>query len=109
MVYYIQYLVIERANNMLYIYKPDYAIHPAEYLEEVLEARGIKTEDISNQLGISTAYLNRIINERLFITTDMAAQLEKVLNIPDSIWINLSANYARFEVEQKSLKEKNEK
>ncbi len=38
-------------DNEFYVYKPDYAVHPGEYLEEVLESREIKKKDFAECLG----------------------------------------------------------
>lgn len=41
-----------------YTYTPVYAIHPGEYLEEVLESRGIKKKEYAERLGISDKHLS---------------------------------------------------
>jgi len=89
------------ATNMLYSYRPDYAVHPGEYLEEVLEAREIKKREMSERLGISVKHLSQIINKQASVTADMAIQLEKALSISANIWNNLNANYALFEARAK--------
>ena len=89
----------------LYAYKPDYAVHPGEYLEEVLEAREIKKREMSERLGISVKHLSQIINKQASVTADMAIQLEKALSISANIWNNLNANYALFEARAKETQE----
>ncbi len=42
----------------MYAFKPDYSIHPGEYLEDVLSAREIKKNDLSLRLGISVKHLS---------------------------------------------------
>jgi HTH-type transcriptional regulator/antitoxin HigA len=93
------------ATNMLYAYKPDYAVHPGEYLEEVLQVREIKKREMSERLGISVKHLSQIINKQASITADMAIQLEKALSISANIWNNLNANYALFEARAKETQE----
>ncbi|MGB2803431.1 MAG: HigA family addiction module antitoxin [Candidatus Zixiibacteriota bacterium] len=93
------------ATNTLYAYKPDYAVHPGEYLEEVLEVREIKKREMSERLGISVKHLSQIINRQASVTADMAIQLEKALSISANIWNNLNANYALFEARAKETQE----
>lgn len=92
-------------TNKLYAYKPDYAVHPGEYLEEVLEVREIKKREMSERLGISVKHLSQIINKQASITADTAIQLEKALSISANIWNNLNANYALFEARAKETRE----
>jgi len=92
-------------TNTLYAYKPDYAVHPGEYLEEVLEVREIKKREMSERLGISVKHLSQIINRQASITADMAVQLEKTLGISANIWNNLNAGYALFEARAREAQE----
>lgn len=89
------------ATNILYAYKPDYAVHPGEYLEEVLEVRGIKKREMSERLGVSVKHLSQIINKQASMTADMAVQLEKTLSISANVWNNLNADYSLFEARAK--------
>ena len=52
-------------NNTLYAYEPDYVVHPGEYLEEVLEARNIKKNELAERLGVTDKHISQIINNRL--------------------------------------------
>ncbi len=85
-------------------YMPDYAVHPGEYLEEVLEAREIKKRELSDRLGISVKHLSQIINKQALLTANMSVKLEKTLGISANIWNNLNANYSLFEARAKDLK-----
>ena len=93
------------ATNVLYAYKPDYSVHPGEYLEEVLQVREIKKREMSERLGISVKHLSQIINRQAVITADMAVQLEKTLGISANIWNNLNAGYALFEARARETQE----
>lgn len=92
-------------NSEYYAYKPDYAIHPGEYLEEVLESRSIKKRDLSERLGISEKHLSQIINKQALITSAIAVQLEKILSISANIWNNLNSDYSLFEARLKEAEE----
>lgn len=83
-------------NKELYVYKPDYAVHPGEYLEEVLESREIKKKELSDRLGISVKHLSQIIHKQAMLTAELAVQLERTLGISANIWNNLNADYSLF-------------
>lgn len=83
-------------SKEFYAYKPDYAIHPGEYLEEVLESREIKKKELSERLGISVKHLSQIIHKQEMLTAKLAVQLERTLGISANIWNNLNADYSLF-------------
>ncbi len=83
-------------------YAPDYAIHPGEYLEEVLEARSLKKRELAERLGISVKHLSQIINKQASMSAAMAVQLEMILGVSANIWNNLNADYELFEERQKN-------
>ncbi len=94
-------------TEMTYIYKPDYAVHPGEYLEEVLESREIRKKDLAERLGISDKHLSQIINKQALLTSDMAVHLERALGVSANIWSNINAEYALFEARQKEAESLN--
>jgi HTH-type transcriptional regulator / antitoxin HigA len=96
-------------NKKFYAYKPDYAVHPGEYLEEVLASREIKKKELSERLGISTKHLSQIIHKQIMLTSDIAVQLERTLGISASIWNNLNADYSLFYAHLKAEKELKQK
>lgn len=83
-------------NKQLYFFKPDYVVHPGEYLEEVLKSRKIKKEEFSERLGISVKHLSQIIHKQAMLTSDLIIQLERTLGISANIWSNLNADYSLF-------------
>ena len=93
----------------MYAFKPDYSIHPGEYLEDVLSAREIKKNDLSMRLGISVKHLSQILNKQASISSELALHLERALGISANIWNHMNADYNLFEArqnEQKLLREK---
>jgi HTH-type transcriptional regulator/antitoxin HigA len=84
-------------EKTLFPYKPDYSVHPGEYLEEVLESRGIKKREAADRLSISVKTISQIINKKAYITPDMAIQFERVLGISANIWNNMSSDYRLHE------------
>ncbi len=94
-------------NNTLHAYEPDYAVHPGEYLEEVLEARNIKKNELAERLCMSVKHISQIINQQALINADIALKLERVLGIPANIWSNMSADYELFKAREKESEELN--
>jgi len=82
-------------------FTPDYAIHPGEYLEEVLESREISQRDLASRMGVREDYLSSIIHKKKPIGPDTALKLEKVLDISSNIWNNMNANFRLFEAKLK--------
>ena len=74
-------------------FKPDYAIHPGDYLEEVLEARGISKSDFAERCVVSPKTVSQIINGHATFSSDVALQFETVLGISAGIWTNLVGAY----------------
>lgn len=98
-------------NKSFYAYKPDYAVHPGEYLEEVLESREIKKKELSERLGVSVKHLSQIIHKQEMLTSALSVQLERTLGISANIWNNLNADYSLFNArakEAEALKQKEE-
>ncbi len=86
-------------------YIPDYAIHPGEYLEEVLEAREIKKRDFAERVGLSDKAVSQIINGRSLYSPEVALQLEKTLGINAEIWMNMADSYQLFKAREEEKKE----
>lgn len=81
----------------LFSYSPDYAVHPGEYLEEVLESRGIKKREFAERLGTSVKHVSEIINKKKMPSAELSLQFEKTLGISANIWNNLKADYELFQ------------
>ena len=92
-------------NSQFYAYTPDYAVHPGEYLEEVLEAREMKKNELASRLGISVKHLSQIINKKASINSEMALQLQKILKISANIWINMNSDYELFVAKDREKEE----
>jgi addiction module HigA family antidote len=93
----------------LYEFKPDYAVHPGEYLEEVLEARGIKKGELADRLGISFKHLSQVVNGQAPLSATLAVQLERVLGVSAEIWNNLNADYELFQERKRAKAEIDER
>lgn len=78
-------------------YKPDFAVHPGEYLEEVLESRSIAKSDFAARCGLSAKTISQIINQQANFSPEVAIQFERVLGISAEIWTRMLAAYQLYE------------
>jgi HTH-type transcriptional regulator / antitoxin HigA len=72
---------------------PDYAIHPGEYLEEVLLSRDIAKNDFAARCGIATKTVSQIIHGHASFSPEVAIQFERVLGISAEIWTGMLSSY----------------
>ena len=82
-------------------YTPDYVIHPGEYLEEILEARGIKKRDFAERAGLSVKSVSQIINRKALYSPDVALTFEKILDVNAELWMNMAESYQLFQARRK--------
>jgi HTH-type transcriptional regulator/antitoxin HigA len=78
-------------------YNPDYAIHPGEYLEEVLLSREIKKSELSERSGMSPKTISQIIAGKTLYSPETALVFERTLGISANIWISLLESYQLFQ------------
>ena len=75
------------------LYAPDHVSPPGESLQEVLEMRGMSQAELADRTGRPKKTINEIIKGKAAITPETALQLELVLGIPASFWINREQHY----------------
>lgn len=93
----------------VYNFEPDYVVIPGETLLETIETLGISQSELAKRTGRPLKTINGIIKGNVAITHDTALQLEKVLGIPASFWINLESNYRQALAKQKEEEELEQK
>ncbi|CAN5237392.1 ImmA/IrrE family metallo-endopeptidase [soil metagenome] len=76
-------------------------------LQEHLDYIGMKQNELAERMGRPKEKINDIIKGREPITTETAYQLEKVLDIPASFWMNRENEYRQelYEIEQQEILE----
>ncbi len=89
--------MITNANTFI----PDYAIHPGEILEETLEVRNIRKNELAERCGMSIKTISQILNGKAPVTAETAILLERTLGVSADVWNNLDANYRLFEAKKK--------
>ena len=67
--------------------------HPGELIRDEIKARGITQKRLSELSGISPSILSETIKGRRSISLNMAFGLEKSLEIPAEMWLNLQSQY----------------
>lgn len=81
------------ASNPRLRFTPDYAIPPGDTLRETLEALGMTQTDLAARAGRPVKTINEIVQGQAAITPDTALQLERVLSVPASFWLNREQRY----------------
>ncbi|MBI9083874.1 MAG: HigA family addiction module antidote protein [Desulfobacterales bacterium] len=76
-------------------YRPDDVSLPGETLLDTLTALGMSQAELAEQTGRSRKRINEIIKGKAPITQDFALDLERVLGVPASFWINREDHYRR--------------
>jgi HTH-type transcriptional regulator / antitoxin HigA len=69
-------------------YRPDYVSPPGETLLGILEAIDMSRAELARRIGQPVQLINAIIQAKAVITDKTALQLEQVLRIPASFWLN---------------------
>lgn len=83
--------------------KRAWAVSPGEILAEALDERQMSQSELARLMGRPVKTVNEIVNAKTALTPETALQLELVLGIPASLWVNLEAEYRRFLAEQRTL------
>nr|VFJ63756.1 MAG: addiction module antidote protein, HigA family [Candidatus Kentron sp. DK] len=74
-------------------YQPDFAIHPGEHLEEILETGAMTQAELAVRLGIHKKTINEIVKGKAPVSSEMALRLSKVFHYPAHLWNNMQRNY----------------
>ena len=74
-------------------FAPDYAVPPGETLLETIEALGMTQADLAVRAGRPLKTINEIVRGKAAITPDTALQLERVLGVSATFWLNRASRY----------------
>lgn len=66
---------------------------PGDTLQEHLDHIGMDQAELAKRMGLPKEKINAIILGREAISIETADQLEKVLGIPKSFWLNREKDY----------------
>ena len=69
-------------------------IHPGEILrEEFMKPLNLSSNALAQRLGVTTARVNEIANERRGVTADTALRLARCFSTTPEFWMNLQQRY----------------
>jgi HTH-type transcriptional regulator / antitoxin HigA len=77
-------------------YHPDSISAPGETLSETIEAISMSQAELARRMGRPLKTINEIIQKKAAITAETALQLEQVLHIPASFWLNWEQKYREY-------------
>lgn len=73
--------------------------HPGALLQECLV--GVSITQAAAQLGVTRAYLSRILHGRSAISADMALRLSDLLGTSAELWLGMQSAYDLWQASQK--------
>lgn len=76
-----------------HLMEPGRPIVPGEYLRQELAARQMSQTELARRMGRPGQVVNEIVNGKKALTQETALELERVLDTPASVWVNLEARY----------------
>lgn len=74
-------------------YRPERISPPGETIRDILEEIGMSQAELARRMGRPINKINQIVQGRRSITADTALELESVLALPASFWLNREQNY----------------
>ncbi|HTN14471.1 MAG TPA: HigA family addiction module antitoxin [Sphingomonadaceae bacterium] len=74
-------------------YTPDHASPPGDLIQEYLDHLGISARELARRCGRSGKLMAEIAAGKAPIEPETALQLERVLDLPASVWIAMEAAY----------------
>ena len=69
------------------------AIHPGEFLREILAERGISQAEFSRMVGVSPMRISHIVKGTRPVTAEMALLFGRAFAQSPQYWLNLQAAY----------------
>jgi addiction module HigA family antidote len=82
---------------------------PGTYIQEEMEARGMKQVELAEKLGLSKSEMSLIIHGKRSITVPIAIKLEKIFKIDAEIWMNIQIKYEIEKLKRQYSKELKDK
>ncbi len=69
------------------------AIHPGEFLAEILEDINMSQAELARKIGVPRMRISHIINGQRPVTAEMACLLGKTFDQSPGYWIGLQSDY----------------
>lgn len=80
------------ASQLLH-YLPDFNTSTGDSLQDILEERSIRGQDLSLRIGLSPKQLDQLLKGQLALTTPIAEALERELMVPADFWLRREASF----------------
>src|ERR1700722_12346194 len=91
-------------TQIQHLYQPDYVPPPGKLLEEYIDARELSARELARRCGRSAKLFVEILAGKAPIEPETAMQLERVLGMDASVWLNMEAAYRLHLARAKELK-----
>ena len=89
---------------------PFKATHPGEMIKDEIKERGMTQKQLAEMTGIKASVLSETINGKRPVSLNVALALEKALDIPADVWMNMqtqfnidSANIAERDIQRQTV------
>jgi addiction module HigA family antidote len=69
------------------------AIHPGEFLKEILEDRGISQAQFARAIGVAPMRISHVVKGTRPVTAELALLFGRALGQSAQYWLNLQAAY----------------
>lgn len=69
------------------------AIHPGEFLAEIIEEMGISQAELARAIGVSPMRISHVIKGDRPVTAELALLIGRAFNQPPQYRLNLQASY----------------
>ena len=69
------------------------AIHPGEFLKEIVDEMGLSQVALAQALGISTMRVSHVLKGTRPVSAELALRLGRVMGQTPQYWLNLQASY----------------
>jgi addiction module HigA family antidote len=69
------------------------AIHPGEFLKEIVDELGLSQVALAQALGISTMRVSHVLKGSRPVTAELALRLGRIMGQTPQYWLNLQASY----------------
>lgn len=66
---------------------PLLALHPGEYLSEILDELGVSAGQFGVAIGVAPVAIEEVVERRASITCDMALRIGKALSMEPLFWL----------------------
>lgn len=75
------------------MFQPYWASPPGDTMADILEERNLSPIKFSDQIGYTVGHTNDLLHGNLPITIEIAQQLERILGVSATFWMNRESQY----------------